>query len=157
MTDLLGGAGQSDWYIAPGDKRHLSNAYCMQNVEFVYVGELGDMRTHWWPGSGGLGGDAGDAQPIGSVWRHQPDLTRGSCTRFGVVGVTRDANGAPLGGVNVKLYHTSDDTLVGSVVSDPIGNYTVTTPYYPDPHYIVFYKAGTPDVFGTSPNTLIGG
>lgn len=157
MTDLLGGAGQAEISIEPNDMRALANAYRQTFVEFVHTGEMGDQRTPWWPGTGGGMGDSGDVTPIVTLYREQPDLTRGSMTRFGVVGVTRDANGAPLGGVTVKLFHASDDTLVGSVVSDPFGNYTVTTPFYPDPHYLVFYKAGTPDVFGTSPNTLIGG
>ena len=81
----------------------------------------------------------------------------GSNSRFGVQGVTRDVWNAPLGGVLVKLFRTSDDLKVDQIVSDPDGNYLVSTPYYPDAHYIVEYKVGSPDVFGTSVNTLIGG
>lgn len=84
------------------------------------------------------------------------DLTGGAMYRFAISGVTRDVNGSPLGGVTVKMFRTSTDEMVGSVVSDPLGNYFVTSPYYPDTHYIVMYKAGFPDVFGTTVNTLIG-
>ena len=43
------------------------------------------------------------------------------------------------------------------VVSDPLGNFLVTTPYYPDQHYLVFYLTGSPDIFATTQNTLIAG
>ena len=89
-------------------------------------------------------------------WWELPDITGGATYRFGVSGVTRDVYGSPLGGVTVKLYRSSTDEMVGSVVSDPSGNYFVTSPYYPDTHYLVMYKTGTPDVFGTSANTLVG-
>jgi hypothetical protein len=81
----------------------------------------------------------------------------GSIGRFGFLGVTRDVNGTAVGGVTVKLYHTADDTVVCSTVSDPLGNFGVTTQFYPDAHYMVAYKSGAPDIEGTTANTLIPG
>lgn len=69
-----------------------------------------------------------------------------------IIGVSRDANGNPLGNCVVKVFRTSDDVLVATTTSDGSGNWTV----YPNQqgnYYFVEYKAGAPDVFGTSPNT----
>jgi hypothetical protein len=69
-----------------------------------------------------------------------------------IIGVSRDAVGAALGVCVVKVFRTSDDVLVASTISDGSGNWTA----YPNqvgPYYFVEYKAGAPDVFGTSPNT----
>lgn len=69
-----------------------------------------------------------------------------------IIGVSRDATGAALGNCAVKVFRTADDVLVASTTSDASGNWTA----YPNqvgPYYFVEYKAGSPDVFGTSPNT----
>lgn len=163
MTDLLGGAGQSEIWIDQDDKRNLSIWYMRPYYSGVETdltdvqGQVGDRTTGWWPGPSGLNGDAGDVNPIYGVWYCRPDLTRGTTQQFGIVGVTRDIYGSPLGGVTVTMYLTATDQVVARVVSDPLGNYTITTPYYPNTHYMVFYRAGSPDVFATSPNTLIAG
>lgn len=69
-----------------------------------------------------------------------------------LAGVSRDNAGAPLGNCTVKAFRTSDDVQVGYTTSDANGNWTifVATGSY----YLVEYKAGAPDVFGTSLNTL---
>ena len=112
----------------------------------------------YWPGGGGLIGASGAEFGVddAAIWWAQPPLTEGATARYGIAGVTRDQYGSPLGGCTVKMFKTSTDELVDTQVSDPSGNYTVSSPYYPDAHYLVIYKAGTPDVFGTTPNTLIG-
>lgn len=69
-------------------------------------------------------------------------------------GVSRDSAGNPLGGVTVKLFHTSDDSFVTSTISDGSGNWTLYN-VSGEPFYIVEYLAGAPDVFGTSPNNLV--
>jgi hypothetical protein len=81
----------------------------------------------------------------------------GGCnTRYGIQGVTLDALGNPLGYVKVKCFRTSDDTKTDETTSDAYGNFMVSTPFYPDSHYLVQYKATSPDVFGSSLNTLVG-
>ena len=161
MSDLLGGTGQSEIWIEKDDKRLLSAywlfPYLISELTPIPDAPVGSHRNPHWPGGGGLNGDAGDVQPLYGVWYSMPDLTRGSVQRFGIVGVTRDVYGSPLGGVTCKFYRTSTDEMVFSVVSDPLGNFTATTPYYPDQHYLVFYKAGSPDIFATTQNTLIAG
>jgi len=69
-----------------------------------------------------------------------------------IIGVSRNATGVALGTCVVKVFKTEDDVLVASTISDSSGNWTA----YPNrvgPYYFVEYKAGSPDVFGTSPNT----
>lgn len=70
-----------------------------------------------------------------------------------IAGVTKDSAGTALGGCTVQLFRTSDDSFRSEVVSDGAGNYRL----FPDvtgPFYIVAYKAGAPDVAGTTVNTL---
>jgi hypothetical protein len=50
---------------------------------------------------------------------------------------------------------TSNDTYVGQAVSDSAGYYELGTPYSGQAHYVVAYLPGSPDVSGTSVNTLI--
>ena len=116
------------------------------------------FQNCFWPGNGGLIGASGAEFGVedSAVWWFAPSFTSGTTSRYGIAGVTRDQYGSPLGGCTVKMFKTSTDELVDTQVSDPSGNYTVSSPYYPDAHYLVIYKAGTPDVFGTTPNTLIG-
>jgi hypothetical protein len=70
-------------------------------------------------------------------------------------GQSLDANGNPLGGTTVKLYRTIDDVNVAQTTSDGSGNYSFTVGLGMK-YYTVHYLAGTPDVAGTSVNTLLG-
>ncbi len=74
---------------------------------------------------------------------------------YSITGISRDANGAALAGCTVKLFRTVDDSLVNQATSDANGIYT--TPASPlFTHYVVSYKSGSPDVAGTTVNTLTG-
>jgi len=70
-----------------------------------------------------------------------------------IAGVTRDSAGAALGGVTVQLFRTWDDIYIGETVSDGSGNYSIRASGS-GTFYIVAYKAGAPDVAGTTVNTL---
>lgn len=74
---------------------------------------------------------------------------------YSIAGVTRDLNGAGLGSCVVKLFRTADDSLVNQTSSDASGIF-ITPASNLLQHYFVFYKAGAPDVAGTSLNTLVG-
>ena len=71
-------------------------------------------------------------------------------------GVTRDSTGAIIGGCAVELYETATDLPLMRVTSDAsTGAFTFTVARFaPATHYLVAYKAGSPDVAGTSLNTL---
>jgi hypothetical protein len=74
---------------------------------------------------------------------------------FVITGVTKDATGAALGACTVELFSTDLDVREDKAVSDAAGVYR----FYVCPtatKYLVAYKAGSPDVAGTSVNTLVG-
>ena len=129
------------------------------NIDGVAWRGLGGIRSFanaFWPGGGRLVGSSGaDYGPEAfAIWWAQPNLTSGATARYGIAGVTRDPYGTRLGSVTVKMFRTADDSLQDSVTSDVEGNYTVSSPYT-DAHYLYIYKAGPPEMFGGSANTLL--
>jgi hypothetical protein len=75
---------------------------------------------------------------------------------FTISGVTLDSAGAVLGGVHVELFDTATDLVESRTISDAT---TGTYVFHVTPSstkYAVAYKAGTPDVAGTTVNTLVG-
>jgi hypothetical protein len=74
-----------------------------------------------------------------------------------IFGVTRDSSSNPLASCTVSLYRTDTSAQIASVVSDGSGNYKFQFPVTGATNfYIVAYKAGSPDVSGTTVNTLVG-
>lgn len=75
--------------------------------------------------------------------------------RWLLTGVTKDSTGSALPFCDVDLFISANDVLQQRTQSDASGNYsfsvTIATQYY-----IVAYKAGSPDVSGTTVNTLSG-
>lgn len=69
-------------------------------------------------------------------------------------GVTRNLRGQPLGLVTVDIFDTATNTIQGTTVSDGGGNYTVTLNTGAN-CFAVGYLAGSPDVAGTTLNTLV--
>jgi len=75
--------------------------------------------------------------------------------QYRIAGITKDSSGNRLGNCVVDLFYTQDDTRAAQVLSDQDGNFT----FLIGPSlacYIVAYKAGSPDVAGTTVNTLVG-
>ena len=70
-----------------------------------------------------------------------------------LAGISRDSTGAALGLCAIDLF-ASSDLVVASTISDAAGNYSFVNPGT-GPFYIVAYKAGSPDVAGTTVNTLL--
>jgi hypothetical protein len=78
-------------------------------------------------------------------------------TNFKISGITKDSTGAVLASCTVDLFITSTNILFGTATSDANGYYQflgIGQP--PTAFYIVAYKAGSPDVAGTTVNTLVG-
>ena len=71
-----------------------------------------------------------------------------------IAGVTRDSGGSPLGSCVVRAYLTTGDVFVGQVTSDSGGYFEVPTIWTGANHYLVAYKPGSPDVAGSTLNTL---
>ena len=76
--------------------------------------------------------------------------------RFIISGTTRDGAGAPLGECAVRLFDATTHVLAQSTTSDGNGAYSFTVTDSTTTHYIVAYKAGATDVFGTCANTVTG-
>ena len=77
-------------------------------------------------------------------------------TFFTISGQTKDSTGAILGGCHVDLFRTSSDLLQEETTSNSDGYYFFKSPYRTVTYYCVAYKAGSPDVAGTTVNTLTG-
>lgn len=118
---------------------------------------VSDYKSLWWPRGNALVGDGGlDVSMLDGVQWGSYDTVGGISSRVGFVGISRDQYGSPLGSCVVQLFRTSDDRFIMEVTSDSSGNFTLFSWYTPDQHYIVAYKAGSPDVAGTTVNTLTG-
>ncbi len=75
-----------------------------------------------------------------------------------ISGVTKDSTSTPLGSCTLHLFLTSDDSKIATTTSDGGGNYILTfSSLITGPFYIVAYKVGSPDVAGTTLNTLVAG
>lgn len=79
-----------------------------------------------------------------------------------IAGTAKDSAGAVLAGATMKPYRTADgennkadqtEGVSGASAAD--GAYQVMVPTS-DTYYLVGYKAGSPDVAGTTVNTLVG-
>lgn len=92
----------------------------------------------------------------GSACRGNADLTQCDLgvPHWVLAGVTKTGTtGVALAACVVDLLDTATDVKKGSVTSDGAGNYSIPV-YYLGPFYAVAYKAGSPDVAGTTVNTL---
>jgi len=69
-------------------------------------------------------------------------------------GVTKDSTGAALGGCTVTLFKTVDNRPCATTVSDASGNYSFSIDGNSEARFAVSYKSGSPDVAGTTVNTL---
>lgn len=71
-------------------------------------------------------------------------------------GTTKDSGGSAVANAIVQGFVTSTDTYVGEVTSGTDGTYTLGTQNLKTTaHYLVAYKAGSPDIAGTTVNTLL--
>ena len=74
---------------------------------------------------------------------------------FRLVGTTLNSSGARLGLCAVHLFQTGDDAEIAETVSDANGDYTFNIGTNAGNFYVVAYKPGSPDVAGTTLNTLV--
>lgn len=133
-------SGQPGWSLKPGKAVYDFMAVNLYKLNSPYVA----------PGSNSV------VNPASRIFSISDDI-KGNDRLLGtqserIIGVSRDSTGVALGLCTVKVFRTTDDVLVASTVSDGSGNWTAY-PNQEGPYYYVEYKAGSPDVFGTSPNT----
>lgn len=76
----------------------------------------------------------------------QSRFIRGNCV---------DASDVAVANPIVQAFRTSDDAFMGEAQANTDGTYVVPVASVPGvQHYLVAYKAGAPDIFGTTVNTL---
>ncbi|MDI9847384.1 carboxypeptidase-like regulatory domain-containing protein [Rhodoblastus sp. 17X3] len=148
------GYGGNDDSLQPNDYRVSPPGYSSPvsaNLRFSDV---------LWPRASFTGGiDANSPCPyviegMHQVWEWNFPATGGHVEKK-VIGQTLDSSGAPLAGATVQLFNTATGLLVDTQVSDAGGNYQLS-----DPNgvacFVVAYEPGSPDVAGTTVNTLTG-
>jgi hypothetical protein len=121
-----------------------------------------------WPRRSGLLGGAESDGPLEPALNFEMDsnitVWTGTASGFVISGITKDANDVALAAVTVKAYRTSADVTQNLpadlqegpvLVSNADGAYAMPLPNA-DAHYLVGYLAGSPDVAGTTLNTLVG-
>lgn len=157
MSGFIGGAMPAN-IIAKDDRR-------LNRMDFQEAGALfadvwaiavAPFVSPWWPRSGFLGDCGVDVPMCPAVQWGDYDQAAGAASRFGFVGVTRDSFGSALGGCTVLLFRTSDNALQDSTTSDASGNFLLNTAYYPDAHFLVVRKTGSPNVSGATDGTQVG-
>ena len=103
----------------------------------------------------GIGRGIGRGIPI-QPYKFEILIVNNAPVYLSISGITKDSTSTPLANCTVKLYRTSDDVEISSAISDGSGNYAfpIQALATGGPYYIVAYKAGSPDVAGTTVNTL---
>jgi hypothetical protein len=74
---------------------------------------------------------------------------------YSLTGVTRANTGVPLPGCSVFVFSTADNSVAAITTSDGTGTYLVPASNAIT-HYAVAYLPGSPDVAGTTVDTLTG-
>jgi hypothetical protein len=75
--------------------------------------------------------------------------------RWLITGITRDSSGAVLGNCQVVLFKTIDNMPCCITTSDANGYYEFSIDGNTQARFAVSYKTGSPDVAGTTVNTLV--
>lgn len=81
-------------------------------------------------------------------------ISRGMVRPFFFRGTCKNSVGNPLGGAVVQGFLTATDAYVGEVACASNGTYELPTIYSGAAHYLVAYYPGSPDIAGTTLNTL---
>lgn len=92
---------------------------------------------------------------MSNVGRFAPETVYQN-SRYLISGLTVDSGGTPIGNVAVDIFESASDTIRGSTISDAAGNYAVEiSGDLGLTFYVRGYKTGSPDVAGTTVNTLV--
>jgi hypothetical protein len=133
-------SGQQNWSLAPGKSTYEYRAVNLCRLNKAYDASISNSTVN----------PARNAYVVFDNINSNDRVLGSQNNR--IIGVSRDSTGVALGNCVIKVFTTADDVLVASTVSDASGNWTAY-PIAQGPYYFVEYKAGSPDVFGTSPNT----
>lgn len=136
-----------------------------------------DVRKNWWtwaqhgyaqtrwPSRSGYAQDPASPHILlvccdlgtSNAWGYGPSniYKRGTPSLKFIIGTCKDADGNTVSGAVVQGFLTETDALVRETTADSNGRYELGTEYAsPRQHYLVAYRAGSPDIAGTTVNTL---
>lgn len=152
------------WFTVPNDDRGAPPQYQSvpeQAGTFTATAPFADAvlwpRTRYCGPEMSCGILSEDATATG---RWAPPPQEGGCqSQLKIVGVTKDGNGNPLGSCLIRGYliNTSDvsEVFIAEVTSDSGGYFEFISQYPSQNHFLVAYKAGSPDFIGSSVRTLV--
>lgn len=112
---------------------------------FARVGWGGQAASHFRGAA-----SRGAASPDRTLIYRSP----GASANTAILGVTRDSTGSALGSCVVELFQTGGEIITAKTVSDAAGAFRFDQPGS-GPFFLVAYKPGSPDLAGTTVNTLI--
>ena len=102
-------------------------------------------------------GSGGPYTATGTVYLDSVAVgTYTALSAYTITGITRDANGTPLGNCTVWLFRTSDKAFIAETTSDASGNYSFSVSDNTTQYFVRAFKDGTPNVFGTTDKNLVG-
>lgn len=112
-----------------------------------------------WPNSrtmqNGMGMISEDASTNASRFKPWTEES-GTAARKKLIGTTRGPGGTPLGGVNVQAIQAAGGVAAdGTATSDSSGYYEIPVANPTGNYKVDAYLAGSPDVAGTTINTLV--
>lgn len=114
-----------------------------------------------WPQSGMMSGDRSSGYCLFGMdcadtdwWSPPQRAGRGNgATKF-IMGQCLDESSVAVSGAIVQGFLTATDAFVAEIACDASGLYELPTPNPGAAHYLVAYRAGAPDIAGTTVNTL---
>ncbi len=95
-----------------------------------------------------------DSQQAGE-WEPEDGGLGGNTRPYFINGQVFDNGANPLGGAVVDGFLTADNSFVGSTATNSLGYYSLPTLFTAVAHYLVAYYPGSPNLAGTTVNTLI--
>lgn len=144
---ILSLVGNPNTILRRSDERNREKEYRSETQNFSW------QEGVLWRGSSLQGMDQTIFAPP-TRFENNPDDVLGGAQFKKIIGITRDASGAPLGSCTVQGFLTSDDSYQGQCTSDAGGYFEFCTKQT-GAHYLVAYRTGSPDVTGATANTLI--
>lgn len=118
--------------------------------------------VHLWPRGASMSGDPsspmdclGSGQEGGNYFEPPSCIGNGTQTTRFIKGTCVDASDVAVASAIVQGFITATDVFVGEVTANTDGTYTLPTATVAGvAHYLVAYKAGSPDIAGTTVNTI---
>lgn len=154
--------------------RHVAGTHDLWGTKYpsgFHTSEQNNIKNLWtqdkgyWPSRSGFAQDpaapvCGVMQQDFGAYNGQPEPIRvgfgGNASLKFIMGRCLDVSSNGVSGAIVQGFVTATDTYVRETTADSNGYYELGTEYPATNHYLVAYRAGAPDIAGTTVNTLQG-